>query len=825
MASSRTVNVDEVLRRSGDLNIDAFKVDNFDVTGYVSEELREKSSSSSVSQEVKRLDQGIEALSHALKGEIVSKFESLIKQVACVDETGSIIASVKEDVKGIHQITKQLTTNVKEPQRRLKQVAKQLRSTRNALNLVTQVSNYLKLVKKLKDQVEKFNTANANLSASSGSSEGEGGASSQEASEIAALGELAKAAKLLRELRQLQKEEESLGRIIAVANHAVWVEETWRLVSSHAKAALRKQQRTNSATPANYSNAGHAFQVYFNLGELDQVVESTLSQHTDSIAKSLEFALTHIGANQTGSSKDGQSASNALLANFDNFLSHTLSCMIDVWQMQRVLSSKFDPVKNTTFLEACSTKKAGFATDQSYLLTTSLWNAICSTLSGRLGTAFYKSISLKNALVGCYPDLARALRNFVLLLQKETTRTSGVSGALPNFKTASSQLIRCVESYQNAFQAMSLNRMIEAVNILFTQGSRSLPTSSDMKRSIKCFFVEIQRCTTEDGSLVPVCIANVAKAVRLMKERAELLMATGAEVKKVSGACSAQQQRNIALCCRIQEVYTTLSLLLSKLEDTSAKDLLLNALESLKEVSLEAVAPIFRSMLEMLEETIVHIQEENFTKRGDGSSDMSIYLSDLLMKISHCRTEYLSKFKMESSGRSMSNEMVNGMIKKLAARVLDFYAKHASLIRPLESLGMQCLAKDMKQIESAIEKALCPLESLGQSHTSFRSLALILTKETEEELTRDKEAFLSDISPEVLVHHLFSRMPASVQSPQEKAGLSVTKYVTWMEKHSTVEVLQAAGDAIQAAEAKGEALPLACSIAKETIDKAKNAAM
>ena len=160
--ANRTVNVDEVLRRSGDLNIEAFKVDHFDVTGYVSQALRsdggsgkQKSSSShnstTVSQEVKRLDQGIEALSHALKGEIVSKFESLIKQVACVDETGSIIASVKEDVKGIHQSTKQLTTNVKEPQRRLKQAAKQLRSTRNALNLVTQVSNYLKLVKKLKD--------------------------------------------------------------------------------------------------------------------------------------------------------------------------------------------------------------------------------------------------------------------------------------------------------------------------------------------------------------------------------------------------------------------------------------------------------------------------------------------------------------------------------------------------------------------------------------------------------------------------------------------------------------------------------------------------
>lgn len=721
----KTVDIDDVLRRTGDLDIEAFKGKSFDVTGYVSQALKSQrgnagSSSSgqknttTASQEVRRLDQGIEALSEALKGEIVSKFDSLITQVACVDETGSIIASVKEEVNEIHQTTKQLTTKVREPQRRLKQLAKQLRSTRNALKLVVHVSTYLKLVKKLKFQMEKVKSFTSSASKGENGQGGHDTKSNQEQQvRVSMLGELAKAAKLLKELRACQLGEESLARVTVVANHVVWVDETWKTVSVFAKQALKERVET-----ANYGNVGLSFQVYFNLGELGQVVEEILAQHRANITEYLELALKlKPGTKFGGDTSKGGQASHVLIQNLDRFLKQTLACMVDVWQMQRVLSNKFDPVTNASFLEACIPKsqQQGHVTGQTHLLTVNLWNAICATLSGRMATAFYKSISLKNALVSHYPELSRTLRSFVDLLQKETSRTNGVASALPNYKAATNQLLRCVETYQNAFQGASLNQMIEAVNILFTPNSRSLPTSSDMNRSIKCFLLEIQRCTTESGDLIPACIANVAKAVRMMKERGELLMANGAELERVSGACSTQQQRNIALCCRIQEVYTTLGLLLNKLDEANSKELLSNALEALKEVSLEAVAPIFRSMLEMLEDSIVHIKEENFTKRGDGSSDMSIYLSDLLMKISHCRTEYLSKFKVGSSSRSVSNEMVNSMIKKLAARVLGIYAKYAEQVKPEDLPGRKCLASDMKQIESAIGNAFCPLESLEYS--------------------------------------------------------------------------------------------------------------
>ncbi|QDZ19064.1 putative subunit 5 of oligomeric Golgi complex [Chloropicon primus] len=762
----------------------AFSDPNFDAKAFVSDRLRLEEGNTA-DAEVRVLTKGLAGIEEKLRTEISTKTESLLASLSCVDDLHSLISSLKEDLKEIESKMKQVTAKVREPQLVLRQQSTQLRSLRSAIALVISTTNYLKLVKKLKKSMQ-------------ATKEGDG----------SKLGELAKAAKLLREMRNLQQEDGSLDKVNVVRSHAAWVRETWEAVSLSARDALHCR-----VSEANYGDVGLAFQVYFNLGELEQVVERTLLQHSETIAKSLEVALTNPAGSKGGQGRSG------LLGNFGVFLNDVLACMLDVWQIQRVLSSKFDPATNTSFLEVCSSSKKKGDVDQPYALTTNLWHSTCSTLSSRLGTAFYKSISLKNELVSHYPDLAQTLRSFVRLLQKETSHTNGVLSALPNYKSAGNQLLRSVEAYQTAFKAKSLNRMIEAVNILFSPSSRSLPTSSDMKRSIKCFFTEIQRCETDDGDLIPACITNVAKAVRLMKERAEKLVASGPEVKKVSGACTNQQQRNIALCCRIQEVYTTLGLLLAKIDDSEANDALSNALEALKDVSSEAVAPLFRSMLEMLEGSIVHVQEENFAKRGDGSSDMSVYLSDLLMKISHCRTEYLAKFKIESSSRSIANEMVNGMIKKLASRVLEFYLRHAALVRNLDGPGRKCLANDMKQIQGSIEKALCPLEALdalGGSQRSFQSFVTILLTETDD--LRRQEEELSSVPPVDLVHHLFSRMPDSLQSPQEASGLPTAKYVIWMEQHSTQEILQAAGEAIESYESKTEVgLPNACSLALETI--------
>mmetsp|Transcript_14059 Transcript_14059/g.35506 ORF Transcript_14059/g.35506 Transcript_14059/m.35506 type:complete len:815 (-) Transcript_14059:154-2598(-) len=794
-----------------------FREESFDVTGYVSTSLQ-GSKSKTASQEVKSLSEGLQAVESSLRAEIADRLGDLVQQVDCVETTGSIITKVKEDVKTVQDVMHHLRVNVQEPQRELKALTKKLRAVLSSLRLVKHVAQHLKLMRKLKEQMHTVDEKSNQGAALSDTF----------------LTELTKAAKILKEIRETEAEEARLQQVEIVQKHSVWLNEQWKTVSSNARGALKVGIETLS-----YGEMGLAFQVYFNLGELKQVIDEQTSLLVARIGAALEAALTKNAVSKSSLSVDTRVAGkeNALIKSFEEFADKACQSMLTLWHIQRVLSTKFDPVSNSSFL-------SGIVERKDETLTRQLWHSLCGSIATRLNTAFYKSITIKTVLVGHFPELASVLENLVHKVQSETT----VKGALPalgNRSEATQVILKSVDIYQSAFLSASLNRMIESVNVLFggTSASRqgSLPTTSDARKSIACFFNEIQRCSACGGdSVAPATVSNVAKAVRLMAERAEALKAPGLDVKNVSGACTPLQSKNIGLCCRIQEVHQSLSLLCVKLQENyywlqqsgessssaSGVSTLSAALETLQQVSSDAISPIFQSMLEMLDESIANMHQESssFNKRGgDGSSDKSaysVYLPDLLMKIPHCRSEYLSRFKAEGLVKSTAN-LVNTMIEKLAVKLLDSLAKHASLVRPLDRSGRKCLASDLRQIQRAIETNICPLQGLGRSHTSFAAFVTVLEMETEEVQTSvDAGGTASDVDPVVLVHHTFCRSPDQVQSPLEASGLTQSKYSIWMEQHSPADILKGAKDAIEAY--KGGAtqdLPLPCAVAMKVISK------
>ena len=774
---------------------DAFKESGFDVTSYVSTALKGSSKSKTASQEVKSLSEGLQQLEKNLRREISDKFEDLVQQVQCVETTGQIIVGVKDDVKAIQDVTRSLRQNIQDPQRELRSLSSKLRSVHTTLRLVKYAGQYLKHVIKLREQMRVI------------------GVKSNEGTELSddMLTELAKAAKTLTEISAAESEEPRLKDVAAIAALKPWLAQNLKTVVSFAKGALRMGLDSLS-----YGEIGLAFQVYFNLGELKRVVAEYMASQGAQISRALEEALSRDAIAKMSASLDDGRKDAAVLRTFAGFVEVAFDRLKATWHIQRVLANKFDPASNASYLD----EVVSGAKDHGQSLTESLWHTMCGALSSKLGSAFYKSIAVKRALVLYYPDLANVLQGFAYRVQGEMS-ASGVRPALPNGQAAIQAALKSIDLYQGAFLTASLNRMVDSVNILFNAGSRSLPTSSDMKRSITCFFDEIKKCSACGSLLMGPAVGNVVKGVRLMVDKAEAFMASGAEVRNVSGACTPLQMKNITLCCRIQEVYVTLSFLLVKL-DKGAGEPLAAALEALKQVSLDAISPIFRSMLEMLEESIAGIHGENFAKRADGSSDLSVYLSDLLMRIPHCRSEYLSKFKVESTSKSTAN-LVNSMIEKLGAKVLDSFVRHAALVSPLAPNGRRCLADDMKQIEDAIGSHLCPLECVGASRDAFRGLAWLLTTDALDAASLEAAPQLKALPVESLTHHLFSRGPVGMQAPPAFFGLSPAKYVVWMDQHTTDEIVEGAKDCAIAANGKGEGegeregAGEACALILETI--------
>ncbi|KAF5842008.1 hypothetical protein DUNSADRAFT_9888 [Dunaliella salina] len=410
-----------------------------------------------------------------------------------------------------------------------------------------------------------------------------------------------------------------------------------------------------------------------------------------------------------------------------------------------------------------------------------------------------------------YPKLAYTLEAMFERLAFETT----VKGVMPAVSQAQlQQLLGATAPMQGAYLAISLNRMSDAVTTAFPGGARSLPSPADVQKCIGVIHDELKV-----GGISPQLAALVATtsgtALALLSEKAEYMAATGPEVRAVShGApASAAQTRNIALCSQLQEVHRSLSSLLPKLPQT-ASPALGASLEVVQATAIEIVAPIFKSVVETLENYLLQMHSTDFSLEGSsdgptsgtssavGVVDTSRHITAAAMLISHFRSEFLSKFVPLPSPNVPS--CVGALVERMAARLLIFFVRHASLVRPLGHVGKLQLAKDMAELQLAVGSSLYPLEQLGQPYRVLKAFRSLLFTETNSILS---SPLLRELPPSVTAHHIFSRLPAEVQAPHERSGLTTAQYSLWLDTHSTEEALVGVRQALDASEPQWRASP------------------
>jgi len=109
------------------------------------------------------------------------------------------------------------------------------------------------------------------------------------------------------------------------------------------------------------------------------------------------------------------------------------------------------------------------------------------------------------------------------------------------------------------------------------------------------------------------------------------------------------------------------------------------------------------------------------------------------------------------------NAVSRALVERMAARLMVFFVRHASLVRPLSRPGKLQLAKDAAELEAAVEQHLLPTEALGSPLRMLRGFRRLLFVETSD---LGRSVVLKDVTPTVMAHHLFSRLPESVlESP------------------------------------------------------------
>jgi conserved oligomeric Golgi complex subunit 5 len=191
-------------------------------------------------------------------------------------------------------------------------------------------------------------------------------------------------------------------------------------------------------------------------------------------------------------------------------------------------------------------------------------------------------------------------------------------------------------------------------------------------------------------------------------------------------------------------------------------------------------------MLDRLESCILKMHEQDFAGQGmDAAMDnnASAYMEELQKCSIHFCSEFLSKLLPSSSSRSET--ICTIMVRRMASRVLIFFIRHASLVRPLSEAGKLRMARDMAELELAIDQNLFPVEQLGAPYRALRAFRPVLFLETSQ---LEKSPLLQDLPASVILHHLYSQGPDELQSPLQRNKLTPLQYSLWLDSQGEDQI-------------------------------------
>lgn len=583
-----------------------------------------------------------------------------------------------------------------------------------------------------------------------------------------------------------------LSGIDVIDEELRWVSEAGaRLRSEGMKVLERGLEGLNQA------EVGTGLQVFYNLGELRATIDGLVSKYKNMGVKGTSAALDMkaIAASSSGSGGSGggfgpggiqrsgtpqigggAKAKDTLWQRMSSCMDQLHSIIVAVWHLQRVLSKKRDPFTHVLLLDEVIQEGDPMLTDR-------VWEAFVKSFTSHMKSTFTTSSFVKEIFTIGYPKLYSMIENLLERVSRETD----VKGVLPAITSDGKEQLRAaIEIFQTAFLALCLGRLSDLVNSIFRGG---VPSKEHISKLILRIQEEIEAAQF-DGNLTLLVLREIGKVLLLLAERAEYQISTGPEAWQVMGPANPLQMKNFMLCQHLQEIHTRISSLASGLPP-QASEVLSSSLGAVYGVAHDSVKPLFNSMLDHLESCILQMHDQNFGVIGtDAAMDnnASPYMEDLQKCLVHFRREFLSRLLPSSSTKSAStgSETISTYLaRQMASRVLMFFIRHASLVRPLSESGKLRMARDMAELELAVGQNLFPVEQLGAPYRALRAFRPVIFLETSQ---LEASPLLQDLHPSVILHHLYSRGPDELQSPLQRNKLTLLQYSLWLDNQGEDQI-------------------------------------
>eukprot|EP00741_Cyanophora_paradoxa_P018990 tig00021108_g18333.t1 len=723
-----------------------------DTTSFVSSVIK----SGQVSTIREKLVSGVSTLQDELRNEVITKHDELLHQVASLQNLDSSLSLVNTGAHNLQASVARLRAEITEPFERMKQQTVQLERVLAATQLLRRVHRFLQLISSLRTHL------------------------------YGSVPDLAKAAQAVYEL-ECELKERDLSGVQVVEDEAAWVAQAGAKVRSDAERILAKGLEELSQ-----AELGSALQIFYNVRGLQERVGGVVARITDQLAHAVHSALdpqslaedargagqTPTGPGQRAQSQPARGGAwrAALWARLESMLEFAQTCCMQVWQLQKVLAKKRDPVTRACFLEE-------LVGPGERTIAQTFWSSMTDIFRDEFEGACKSSQMLQDALVAEYPKL---LRTFNDALTRLFTQIRSMQGTAVTTEEEQAFLEGALSALETAFLTASFQRLSQRVQAVFA--TRSGAAFTQPRAELDALVKAVQEEVASVAGHAALC-GNVAKnagrALRLFAATAEQMILTGSEATVLGKGTTPAQATNAALCNSAMHLLAGIEGVLASLPEGAAAALR-QASTKVSDVADAAMAPVFSAAAKKLENTLLAMHKEdwlagpgaaeNEAGRASGGPECSRYMRVVVRQITNLRENAMALYT--------ASPMFAGHARRLAARVMLFFVRHLALVRPLNDDGKLRMAADLAQMEAALQPLCQPLQKLGQPYRALRAFKSLVFMETAA-LAAGPEK--DQLPPSAVLHHLFSRAPDELQLPHARLGMTEAGYSDWMDAHGEAE--------------------------------------
>ncbi|KAL2777522.1 conserved oligomeric Golgi complex subunit 5 isoform 2 [Daubentonia madagascariensis] len=724
-----------------------FLNEDFDVKTYTSQSIHQ----AVIAEQLAKLAQGISQLDKELHLQVVARHEDLLAQATGIESLEGVLQMMQTRIGALQGAVDRMKAKIVEPYNKIVARTAQLARLQVACDLLRRIIRILYLSKRLQGQLQ-------------------GGSR-----------EITKAAQSLNELDYLSQGIDLSG-IEVIENELLFIARARLEVENQAKRLLEQGVDTQNPT-----QVGTALQVFHNLGTLKDTIIGVVDGYRATLEENINSALdikvltqpsqsaVRGGPGRSTMPTPGNNAAfrASLWTNMEKLMDHICSVCGQVQHLQKVLAKKRDPVSHICFIEE-------IIKDGQPEIFYTFWNSVTQALSSQFHMATNSSMFLKQAFEGEYPKLLRLYNDLWKRLQQYSQNIQGncnASGTTDLFidlqhmeddtqdifipkkpdYDPEKALKDSLQPYEAAYLSKSLSRLFDPINLVFPPGGRNPPSSDELDGIIKTIASELNVAAV-DANLTLAVSKNVAKTIQLYGVKSEQLLSTQGDASQVIGPLTEGQRRNVAVVNSLYKLHQSVTKVIHALMGN-------------------AVQPLLTSVGDAIEAIIITMHQEDFSGSSSSSGKLdvpcSLYMKELQGFIARVMSDYFKHFECL--------DFVFDNTEAIAQRAIELFVRHASLIRPLGEGGKMRLAADFAQMELAVGPFCRRVSNLGKSYRMLRSFRPLLFQTSENVASSPT---LGDIIPfSIIIQFLFTRAPAEMKSPLQKAEWSHARFSQWLDDH------------------------------------------